>query len=71
MHYNPRTEQQNRYIYWLLGQLGVTSKDAIAEIVSDWTQGRTTRTSDLQFIEAQTIIKLDKLDSFKSELEKI
>jgi len=67
---NPRTEQQNRYIYWLLGQLGVTSKDAIADIVRDWTGGRTTHTSELEFIEAQLIIRYLNNIRIKKKLTK-
>ena len=53
---NPRTAQQNRTMYWLFGQLGVNDKDAIADIVNDFTSGRTTHTSELEFIEAMELI---------------
>jgi len=54
---NPRSEQQNRYLYWLFGQLGVKDKNAIAEIVRDFTNGRATSTSELQFMEALRLIR--------------
>jgi len=54
---NPLTTAQNRHIYWLLKHLGVTDKDAIAEIVSDFTNGRATSTSQLEFIDAQQLIR--------------
>ncbi|MCL2291200.1 MAG: hypothetical protein FWC34_10970 [Bacteroidetes bacterium] len=54
---NPLTTQQNRYIYWLFGQLGVKDKNAITEIVRDFTNKRTGNTGELQFMEAQRLIK--------------
>jgi len=64
---NPRTVQQNRHIYWLFGQLGI-SKDAIAEIVWDHTNHRTHHTSELQFMEAMSLIK--SLESLRKKPRK-
>jgi hypothetical protein len=57
MNNNPRTIQQNRTLYWLFGQLGVHNKDAIADIVQEFTNGRTTHTNELEFMEAMELIK--------------
>jgi hypothetical protein len=54
---NPRTMQQNRHLYWLFGQLNIHSADAIADIVWSFTEGRTNRTSELQFLECSELIK--------------
>ena len=54
---NPRTAQQNRHLHWLLGQLGIKDRDAIAEIVLDFTNGRTSSTAELGFIECMELIK--------------
>jgi hypothetical protein len=65
---NPRTAQQNRHLHWLFNQLGVTNKDAIADIIWDFTKHRTCRTSDLEFIEAIELIKsLENLRKEKRE----
>lgn len=53
---NPRTEQQNRHLHWLFNQLGI-DKDMAADIVYDATNGRTSHTSKLEFIEAMELIK--------------
>jgi hypothetical protein len=55
---NPRTVQQNRHLYWLLGQLGINNHDAIMDIVWQFTEGRTNKTSELQFLECTELIKL-------------
>jgi len=54
---NPLTAQQNRRLYWILGQLGVKDKDAIAEIVWDHTNHRTHHTSELEFFECMELLK--------------
>jgi hypothetical protein len=54
---NPRTAQQNRHLHWLFGQLNIHSADAIADIVWSFTEGRTNRTSELQFPECTELIK--------------
>jgi len=54
---NPLTAQQNRTLYWLFGQLGVNNKFAISDIVLEFTNGRTTHTSELEFMEAMELIK--------------
>lgn len=53
---NLRTTQQNRHLHWLFNQLGVTNKDAIAEIVWDFTGHRTNHTGELSFIECMNLI---------------
>lgn len=65
---NPRTVAQNRKLYWLFGRIGISNKDAISEIVLDYTNGRTSHTSELTFIEARGLIaSLDEL--FKKRRE--
>ena len=54
---NPRTAQQSRHLYWLFDKLGVTSPDAIAEIVWEHTNHRTHHTSELEFIECMELIR--------------
>jgi hypothetical protein len=55
--HNPRTAGQNRHLYWMFGQLNIKSQDAIADIVWHFTEGRTSKTSELQFIECRELIK--------------
>ena len=50
-----RTINQNRKLYWLLNELGL--KDSVADLVSDETNGRTTHTSELSFIECMNLIR--------------
>jgi len=59
---NLRTNQQNRHIHWLFTRLGITDKDVVADIVYDFTDGKTCHTSELGFIEAMEFIKY--LNSF-------
>lgn len=49
------TEKQNRRLWWLFGELGL--KDSVGELVSEETNGRTDRVSQLDFIEAMNLIK--------------
>lgn len=63
---NLRTNEQNRKLYWLFGQLNIRDADTIADIVSNFTNGRTCHTSELQFIECMELIKWLN-DSFKSQ----
>lgn len=50
-----RTVNQNKKLYWLLNELGL--KDSVADLVSDETNGRTTHTSELTFIECMNLIR--------------
>lgn len=50
-----RTMNQNRKLYWLLNQLGL--KESVADLVADETNGRTTHTSELTFIECMNLIR--------------
>ena len=50
-----RTLNQNRRLFWLLNELGL--KDSVADLVSDETNGRTTHTSELTFIECMNLIR--------------
>lgn len=50
-----RTISQNKKLYWLLNELGL--KDSVADLVSDETNGRTTHTSELTFIECMNLIR--------------
>ncbi len=52
---NLRTAAQNRKLWWLAGQLGL-DKEAMADIVYDFTEGRTNHTSELSFLEARELI---------------
>lgn len=52
---NPRTADQNRKLWWLAGQLGI-DKEAMADVVWDFTEGRTCHTSELSFLEARDLI---------------
>jgi hypothetical protein len=54
---NPRTNEQNRKLYWLFSQLDIRDKDVIADIVGNFTNGRTVRTSRLDFLECADLIK--------------
>ena len=49
------TAKQNRQLWWLFGELGL--KDSVGELVSEETNGRTDRVSQLDFIEAMNLIK--------------
>lgn len=53
---NPRTKEQNRRLWWIAGQLGI-DKDAMAEIVLEFTNGRTSHTSELSFLECMELTK--------------
>ena len=50
-----RTLNQNRKLYWLLNELRL--KESVADLVSDETNGRTTHTSELTFIECMNLIR--------------
>lgn len=52
---NPRTADQNRRLWWLAGQLGI-DKEAMGDIVLEFTGGRTCHTSELSFLECREII---------------
>jgi len=52
---NPRTADQNRKLWWLAGQLGI-DKEAMGDIVLEFTGGRTCHTSELSFLECREII---------------
>lgn len=54
---NPRTNAQNRKLYWLFEQLNISDKDVIAEIVWDHTEHRTCHTKELSFMECMDLIK--------------
>lgn len=51
---NPRTADQNRKLWWLAGQLGI-DKEAMGDIVMEFTGGRTCHTSELSFLECREI----------------
>ena len=51
---NPRTADQNRKLWWLAGQLGL-DKEAMGDIVLEFTGGRTCHTSELSFMECREI----------------
>ena len=53
---NPRTNAQNRRLWWLAGQLGI-DREAMAGIVLDFTEGRTSHTSELSFLECMELTK--------------
>lgn len=53
---NPRTNAQNRRLWWLAGQLGI-DREAMAGIVLDFTEGRTSHTSELSFLECLDLTK--------------
>ena len=50
-----RTKEQNRKLWWLFGKIGF-DREAVACLVEDWTEGRTSHTSELTFIEARELI---------------
>lgn len=52
---NLRTADQNRKLWWLAGQLGL-DKEAMSDIVYDFTEGRTPHTSELTFLECRDLI---------------
>lgn len=51
-----RTIQQNRKLYWLFNRLNL-NEDIVDAIVMEATQGRSSSTRDLEFIEAMELIK--------------
>ena len=53
---NPMTDNQRRHIFFLLKQLNLT-KEFGDDMCDEWTDGRATRISKLQFIDAMTIIE--------------
>ena len=67
---NLRTADQNRKLWWLAGQLGL-DKEAMADVVLEFTEGRTCHTSELTFPECRelteflqgTLIGHDRRDS--------
>ena len=67
---NLRTADQNRKLWWLAGQLGL-DKEAMADVVLEFTEGRTCHTSELTFLECRelteflqgTLIGHDRRDS--------
>jgi hypothetical protein len=50
------TNEQRKHIYFLLNRLNLT-KDVADEMCPQWTNGRASRISELQFIDAKGIIK--------------
>lgn len=54
---NLRTPAQNRKLYWLFGQLNIRDAEMISGIVYNATNGRTTHTSELRFLEAKELIE--------------
>ena len=53
---NPMTGEQRRHIYFLLNHLNLT-KEVGDEMCFEWTEGRAMKISELQFIDALSIIK--------------
>ena len=51
---NLRTADQNRKLWWLAGQLGL-DKEAMADVVLEFTEGRTCHTSELTFLECREL----------------
>ena len=51
---NPRTADQNRKLWWLAGQLGI-DREAMGDVVMEFTGGRTCHTSELSFQECRQI----------------
>ena len=51
---NLRTADQNRKLWWLAGQLGL-DKEAMADVVLEFTGGRTPHTSELTFLECREL----------------
>ena len=54
---NLRTPAQNRKLYWLFGQLNIRDAEMISGIVYNATNGRTTHTRELRFLEAKELIE--------------
>lgn len=52
---NLRTAEQNRKLWWLAGKLGI-DRDTMGEIVISHTNGRTSHSSELSFLEARELI---------------
>lgn len=50
-----RTVNQNRKLWWLINELGL--RESVSDLVSDETNGRTTHTSELSFIECMNLIR--------------
>lgn len=53
---NPRTKEQNRRLWWIAGQLGI-DRESMAEMVLEFTEGRTSHTSELSFLECLDLTK--------------
>lgn len=53
---NPKTPQQVRHLFALFRQLGIDTENR-GDIVFSFTDGRTSSVADLEFIEAQTLIR--------------
>lgn len=53
---NPLTDQQRRHIYFLMSRLNMT-KEVGDSMCPEWTDGRSYKISELQFIDALNIIK--------------
>lgn len=51
---NLRTTEQNRRLWWLAGQLGL-DKEAMADVVLEFTEGRTCHTSELSYLECREL----------------
>lgn len=51
---NPRTNAQNRRLWWIAGQLGI-DRESMAEMVLEFTEGRTSHTSELSFLECREL----------------
>lgn len=51
---NLRTTEQNRRLWWLAGQLGL-DREAMADVVLEFTEGRTCHTSELTFLECREL----------------
>lgn len=47
--------EQNRKLWWLFNRAGF-DREAVADFVGNYTEGRTTHTSELTFIEAREMI---------------
>ena len=66
---NPATSNQRRHIYFLLNRLGM-NKEVGDEMCPAWTNGRASKLSELQFIDAMHIIRyLNGLLQNPSELK--
>ena len=51
-----KTVAQVRHLFWLFKELGIEEENR-ADVVFSYTEGRTDKVSELEFIEAQTIIR--------------